>query len=152
MITSPQPRRRSSGPTSTSSEPLLPLQAQIWGLPGTGKRTLLQRLQGKDPFATTTSCYTTTSHAGTSRSSSSSSLFVPTVVVPYQVPRGLLAWDRIQLRVSLVEEEEDRNDTTPQKQHQRDESGVAAAAAQQRIDFVVLHDMTALDMTAFDAL
>ena len=127
--------------TTTTTTAVFPLQAQVWGLQGTGKRTLLQRLQGKDPFATTetttTTTTTTTSNAGTSArgTSSSSSSSSPSVVVPYQVPRGLLAWDRIQLRVSLVEDDE------------RDETGDTAAATtttttttaeQQAIDFVVL--------------
>jgi hypothetical protein len=86
----PPPRRRPSGagrtrraspPPSSPTRTELRLMGVILGRAKVGKRTLLQRLEGKDPFA----------ECGATPRSRSETL------VPYRAPG--VAWDRIQLHV-----------------------------------------------------
>lgn len=63
--------------------PILKLSGLLLGLPGTGKQTLLQRLEGKDPFA-----------------ASSAKTRSNRTVAPYQVPSGKARWERLQLQIN----------------------------------------------------
>jgi hypothetical protein len=64
----------------------------VLGLTGSGKRTLLQRLEGKDPFAATGPDGSNEQHDDDDTRG---------ITVPYQPPQNVTVWDRIQLHVAL---------------------------------------------------
>lgn len=59
------------------------LKGTILGLPSVGKRSLLHRLQGKDPFL------------------ANGNEDITSITVPYQPPPTMTVWDRIQIEVDL---------------------------------------------------
>jgi hypothetical protein len=65
----------------------------VLGLTGSGKRTLLQRLEGKDPFAATGPDGSNEQHDDDDDTRG--------ITVPYQPPQNATVWDRIQLHVAL---------------------------------------------------
>lgn len=83
------PRKTSGSTTEQGSQPsLLPLcclSGALHGLPVSGKKSLLKRLKGRDPFNSDDS-HSSLSH----------------IVAPYKAPPGHDVWDRIQLRVHTV--------------------------------------------------
>jgi len=70
------------------------LNGLVLGLTGSGKRTLLQRLEGKDPFV------------DVDGSNNSNEDPPRDITVPYQPPPNTTVWDRIQLHVELKPNEE----------------------------------------------
>ena len=75
-------------PSKRPTRPLTRLSGALAGGPKVGKRTLLQRLVGVDPY-----------------DSSVDSESVPTVVtIPYSPPPGMPTWNRIQLQVGRVKD------------------------------------------------
>ena len=94
--TPPLPRTKAPSRTATQRSPtihrLVKLKGHILGLPESGKRTLLARLQGKDPFLP-----------------SSEDDIAPVLegvehLLPYQAPPDQPSWDRIQLLVHCAED------------------------------------------------
>jgi len=74
-------RRRRRRPAAQPTKPLLQQHGVVLGLPSSGKRTLLKRLEGKDPFKPCTEEPSTQ------------------VIVPFQSQSML--WDRVQLHVEI---------------------------------------------------
>ena len=72
--------------------PTVKLKGCILGMPGSGKRTLLARLQGKDPFLPTNINEPTLAWQGVQH------------VLPYQPPSNQPSWDRIQLLVNCTDD------------------------------------------------
>lgn len=70
----------------------LKLKGHILGLPGSGKRTLLARLQGKDPFDPSSPDDIAPVREGVQHT------------LPYQAPPDQPSWDRIQLLVHCAED------------------------------------------------
>jgi hypothetical protein len=72
------------------NRPITRMSGVLVGGPKVGKRTLLQRLQGKDPYAPDTD-----------------NDQVPTsVTMPYLPPAGMPTWNRIQLQVGRIKSDE----------------------------------------------
>ncbi|KAG7368032.1 hypothetical protein IV203_030775 [Nitzschia inconspicua] len=80
------PRRRPPPPV----KPVLRLEGLVVGGPKTGKRSLLQRLEGKNPFQNKTA------------SEQAPDSDVPSILIPYKPPPDSLAPDRIQLHVQGI--------------------------------------------------
>ncbi|GKY94406.1 hypothetical protein MPSEU_000406600 [Mayamaea pseudoterrestris] len=80
--------RRRQRPQSTLSDPVCRLNGIVFGLPKSGKRTLMNRLQGKDPFAD--SATKDLIEAAATNSS---------ITAPYKA--SAQTWDRIELQVGL---------------------------------------------------
>eukprot|EP00977_Amphora_coffeiformis_P025609 scaffold20763_cov175-Amphora_coffeaeformis.AAC.5 len=76
----------------TLNRPSVKLKGHILGLPDSGKRTLLARLQGKDPFLLTSVDDIAPVLEGVQH------------VLPYQAPPDQPSWDRIQLLVHCAED------------------------------------------------
>ena len=74
--------------------PVVTLNGLVLGLTGSGKRTLLQRLEGKDPFAVA-------STDGSNNEQHDDEDSPRGITVPYQPPQNATVWDRIQLHVEL---------------------------------------------------
>lgn len=85
----PRQAKRPSG-VNPHRPPSVKLKGHILGLPESGKRTLLARLQGKDPF----------------RPSADDAPVLEGVqhLLPYQAPSDQPSWDRIQLVVHCAED------------------------------------------------
>ena len=83
--TRPSPPPPSATAKALAVKPLLRLSGVILGLPQSGRKSLLQRLLGKNP---------------------SPLVSIDSAVAPYQAPRGHPTWDRIQLSVRIAKPKE----------------------------------------------
>ena len=96
-------RHRGNG-NRPPTKPLRRIEGWLGGSTQTGKRSLLMRLQGRDPFPP----------AQTPQPSSSSSNRDPsdedTITVPYRPPEGCHSLDRIQLHIKNMSKITPRND------------------------------------------
>lgn len=96
----PSQRRQRPLPNSTTIKPFLKHHGMLLGLPSSGKRTLLQRLEGKDPFSepANPSSIIPDNNASVSNNNNNNK-----VVVPFQSTST--HWDRIQLHVEIPEQQ-----------------------------------------------
>lgn len=82
-------------PRAVPPKPIHRLCGLVVGGPQTGKRTLLQRLQGLDPFANDHDASSNSDRRTSTATTHSEAL----VTIPYRPPNEATAWDRIQLQV-----------------------------------------------------
>jgi hypothetical protein len=90
-----RPKRRSRAGTDSNLPPKI-LNGLVLGRPSSGKRTLLERLKGKDPFLNQDGWNISTVDQSEEEVSSA--------LVPYQAPSGSPLWDRLQIKVRLSNE------------------------------------------------
>ncbi|KAL7563079.1 hypothetical protein ACA910_022572 [Epithemia clementina (nom. ined.)] len=129
----------------------LQLQGALVGMQGSGKRTLLQRLDGQDPFddvaATESKSNTQIVQPSPSLSQMPTANVVHQVIVPYQPPAAGKVWDRVQLRVQASENiplsfnshQHDDNHHTFLDYHEQSSSAAAyREPSSESLDFLVV--------------
>ena len=93
------------------------MEGVILGVPQTGKRTLMSRLKGVDPFSANRQ------EKSTENASNETNKSNPSVIVPYKPPPESPTWDKIKLRIRYA--------------NSFDESFVKNENSNSKIDFVV---------------
>lgn len=73
--------------------PIKRIEGRIVGGPKTGKRTLLRRLEGRDPFASKID-------GGDTNNDNDNGGPAPSITIPYKPPPGSPSWNRIQLHIT----------------------------------------------------
>ena len=130
-IAARRPKRRTRPPPGAEGI-VLPgklLNGLVLGLPDSGKRTLLERLKGRDPFAEGQPQVRLPLPPGTPEP------FDPPVVVPYQPPAGSAIWDRLQIKVQVAST---IPNNTSRSTIEESETNIPIPQSPPRVDFAVV--------------
>ena len=106
-----QPRRLNNGNAATrphhpsrrrappQTKPIKRMEGLVLGCPKTGKRTLLSRLEGIDPFALSREMKSAHENGRSDMSERDNETCNPSITIPYKPPLECPTWDRIKLHV-----------------------------------------------------
>uniref|UniRef100_A0A6U9ZHU8 Uncharacterized protein n=1 Tax=Pseudo-nitzschia australis TaxID=44445 RepID=A0A6U9ZHU8_9STRA len=126
------PSRRRPPP---QTKPIKRMEGLVLGCPKTGKRTLLSRLKGVDPFAISREMKSTNENGRNDTSERDNEACIPSITIPYKPPLECPTWDRIKLHVRYA----NSFDSDNEKRIVRNNDTTAdAATVKANVDFVVV--------------